>query len=149
MLVLFAFALSLCSIGRFSPREQIAHLTQPQAPFVYRATAKRFVGERTRTGEKVAILLPEGHRIAYELGLENVSPYGIQNEIVTKAQLRELIDVVRREEVHKIYVPKPGASLAWEGETAPEQLKVLAAEGYPATSRKRGFLELSDLGKAG
>jgi hypothetical protein len=144
LLVLLGFALSICSIGRFSPREQIAHLTEPQAPFVYRATAKRFVGERTRSGETVAILLPEGYRIAHELGLRNVAPYGIQNEIVTRAQLDELIDTARRERVDKIFVPMPGAFLAWEGDTAPEQLEVLAREGYPARSWEPGFVELRD-----
>jgi hypothetical protein len=143
LLVLFGFALAVCALVRFpSPFEEIARLTRSMPAPQYRAAAEQFVRERTRPGETVAILFPEGYRIAYDLGLRNVAPYGIQNAIVTREQLQRLIDVARREGVREIFVPAPNSGLAVEGDTAPEQLAVLEDAGFPAASTEGGFLHL-------
>jgi hypothetical protein len=143
LLVMFAFGLSICSIGRLAPpQEQIGRLTRAVPAPVYRALAQTFVREYTRPGERVAILLPESFRVAYDLGLRNVAPYGIQNAIVTRSQMRTLVEVVRREGVRDIFLPAPGSKLVTEGDTAPAQLAQLTAEGYVRRSAALGFIDL-------
>jgi len=143
LLVLFGFALSICSIGRLVlPQQQIARLTKSLPQPVYQASAERFVGAHTRRGEKVAILVPMGHRIAYDLGLDNVAPYAFMNAIVTRSQMRTLIDTVRREGVREIFTPVPGSRLLQEGDIAPEQLELLGSIGYVQTTTESGFIEL-------
>lgn len=145
LLVLFGFALAVCSITRFPlPSSEYDRLTRPWPAPQYRAAAEAFVHERTRAGETVVILLPMGHRIAYELGLDNVSPYAYTNAIVTREQLRRVIDTARREGAHTIFVPDTTAALALDGQTARAQVKAYAAAGFTVRSAEGGMLELSD-----
>lgn len=145
LLVLFAVALAIVSVSWVSPPQtEIARLTGSPPDPVYRADAKRFVRERTEPGDAVAVLLPEGYRIAHELGLENVAPYGFTNAIVTVSQMNALIETLRDERVHHVFLPVPGISLAHEGQTAPQQVDALVAAGYRPTAEWAGFLELSD-----
>lgn len=135
LLVLFGFALSSCSVVDFPlPHTQIARLTEQRpAPFV-RPIAKQFVLDDTQPGEKVALLFPMGYRVAYELGLDNISPYGTQAAIVTRWQLQTVIDAVRREHVHKIFLRQEL--------TARPQLEVLAQEGFQPRAQVPGFIEV-------
>jgi hypothetical protein len=144
LLVLFGFGLSICLVARLSPpQQQLSRLVHPLVPPQhYRADADRFVGEHTQPGEAVAILVPMGSWIAHDLELDNVSPYGVMNEIVTRSQLRTLIDVARREHVSEIFTPEPRSLLLWEGDSAPQQLQALAAAGYRLRSKQEGILEL-------
>jgi hypothetical protein len=136
LLVLLGFGLSICSISRVpSPEAQIARLTKALPAPEYRPSAERFVRARTRRGEKVAILIPMSYRIAYELGLRNISPYGLQNEVVTRWQLQTVLDTVRRERVHAIFLP---AELI-----APQQLLVLMRAGFSRQLREGEFIELT------
>jgi hypothetical protein len=147
LLVLFGMALAICSIGLAAPpHEQVSRLARSTPEPVYRPTAKLSIAGRTTPGERVAILVPMGYRIAHELGLENVSPYGIQNAIVTRPQMETLIDAVRRERVEKIFLPEPGEQLAFEGDTAPEQLQMLVRAGYRVSSSQYGIVELRRIG---
>jgi hypothetical protein len=144
LLVLLGFAVAVVSVATMPlPHDDVPRLTRATPDPVYRADATRFVGERTQPGERVAILLPEGYRLAHELGLDNVAPYGFPNAIVTVSQMRTLIETVRREGVRRIFLPVPGVSLAHEGQTHREQLARLVAAGYAPTSEWAGFLELS------
>jgi hypothetical protein len=147
LLVLLGFALAICTVVRMpAPNEQLARLTQSQPPPGYRPATERFVARHTRRGEKVAILLPESFRIAYELGLTNVSPYVMSSAIVTRAQLRTLIDAIRREHVREIFAPMPGYILLTDGTMAPEQLQVLLGAGFQRGESRPGFLELRGSG---
>ncbi len=143
LLVLFGFGLSICSIGKLSPPQaQIARLTRSAPEPLYRAAAERLVGEHTRRGEKVLILLPMGHRIAYDLGLTNVAPYAFTNAIVTRVQMQTLLDTTRREHVREIFVPVPGGRLLQEADIAPAQLRLLVAMGFRARPPEAGMIEL-------
>lgn len=143
LLVLFGFALAVCSIGMMTPpQEHLARLTDPAPDPMYRDAAKRFVGARTAPDETVVILLPLGHRIADELSLRNVAPYGLQNAVVTRSQMRTVLATARTEGVRRIFVPAPGARIAGEGDTAPEQLLMYAQAGFPVTASMAGMLEL-------
>lgn len=143
-LVLVGFAYAVCSIGQImSPLRQIERLRSPGPAPTYRAAVKDAVRDRTRVGERVALLVPEGHRIAYELGLRNVSPYPLQNAVVTRRQLQTLIETLRREHVRTVFLPMPGSMLTGEGDTARRQVGALAAAGYPPVNEySSALLEL-------
>ena len=143
LLVFWAFALSLCALSRLSPpQEEIARLTRPLPDPVYQASAERFVSRRTAPGEKVALLVPMSFRIAHDLGLRNIAPYGFVTAVVTRSQLRTVVDAVRREHVRAIFTPAPGSFVLQEGDTAPAQLQALASIGFEPIAEEAGILEL-------
>ncbi len=129
LLVLFGFALSICMLGRIAPTKPIRELARP-LPSSYRPAAEALVAQYTHRGEKVAILLPEGYRIAYELGLRNVSPYEFQNALVTLRQIRTEIKVIQREGVQTLFTPIAGRALLGDAEAASEQLDLFFREGF-------------------
>jgi len=136
LLVLFGLALGACSVIEVTPpQEQIERLADAPPP-AYRPVAEQFVREVARRGQKVAILMPMGHRIAYELGLDNVSPYATPDALVTRGQLQHVIDAARRERAHEIILL---ARL-----TAPEHLAALARAGFRIRARSDLFLQLAD-----
>jgi hypothetical protein len=146
LLVLLGFALAVCSIVRIpSPVEQIRRLTLSLPPPVYRQYAERFVRANTRPREKVAILLPMSYRIAYELGLDDVSPYGTEEALVTRWQIQTVIDQMRREHAHTLFLK--------EGRISPPQLGLFVRAGFHVTATQRaqaapigfmGFIAMSD-----
>jgi hypothetical protein len=122
-------------IGRVtSPTEPIKALALAPQP-MYRPMAKELVATHTRRGEKVMILLPEGYRIAYELGLDNVAPYEMQNAVVTLRQMRTVIETIEREGVRTVFTPAPGGYLVGDAEAAPEQMQMLRQAGFVAAER--------------
>jgi hypothetical protein len=130
LLVLFGFALSIVMLGRMtSPAKPIRDLARPTQG-LYRPTAKELVAAHTHRGEKVAILLPEGYRIAYELGLNDVSPYEFQNALVTRRQMQTEINVLQREGVQALFTPVPRRPLLGDAEAAPEQLDMFLNAGF-------------------
>lgn len=142
-LVLFGFALSVCLIARVTPpQREVDRLTADVPAATYLPAAERFVGSLAQRGETVAILLPMSHRVAYALGLDNVSPYPFMNAIVTQRQLRALLDVLERQRVRKLFVPLPESFLAQEGDSAPQQLEVLQRAGYRLNATADGIGEL-------
>jgi hypothetical protein len=108
----------------------------------YMASAKQFIGERTRPGEKVAVLVPMGFAITHELRLHNVAPYGFMNAVVTESQMTRLLRTLRRERVAAVFVPEPRSSLLNEGDSAPEQLRLLEAIGFQREPGVNGIVEL-------
>lgn len=144
LLVLFGFAVAVCSFVQLpSPIAQVRRLTSATPPPQYRPAAEAFVRARTRHGEKVAILLPEGDRIAYDLGLDDVSPYSFVNAIVTRRQMETLVDALRREGAQAVFMPAADAQVGGEANSAPEQLQLLEAAGYRAAPEtNEGFVEL-------
>jgi hypothetical protein len=145
-LVLFGFALAVCSIVHIpSPVQQIRRLTLSLPAPVYHPAAVRFVRAHTHRGDQVVILLPMSFRIAEELRLENVAPYGTEEALVTHWQLQYVIDAARRAHAHKIFLK--------EGRIAPAQIEAFAVAGFREVAEQReakppvgfmGFLELSD-----
>jgi hypothetical protein len=144
LLVLFGFGLAVCSLTRLSPpQQQIARLAKATPDATYRSGVERFVGARTRPGETVVLLVPMGHRIAYDLGLRNVSPYPFENAIVTRSQMRTLLDAIRREHVRAVFAPVPGGALANEGDAPPEHYAALAEAGFEPAVSDAGVAELT------
>jgi hypothetical protein len=130
LLVLFAFALSICTIGRIhSPQPHIAQLGR-SGHSTYRKLAEPFVARHTHRGEKVAIMMAESYRIAYDLGLDNISPYESENAVVTKRQMGTLIDTIEREGVTTLFTPIPGTNPVGDSEASPRQLQVFHEAGF-------------------
>lgn len=140
LLVLFGFALSICTIGRWtSPAGPIRALGLAQQP-MYRPLAKELVAASTHRGEKVVILLPESYRIAYELGLDNVSPYEMQNALVTLRQIQTEIEVMERDGVQALFTPAPGARVVGDAEAAPEQIELFRRAGFQPREEPNGMI---------
>jgi hypothetical protein len=143
LLTLFGFGLSLCSLATISlPQEQIDRLRGPPADPSYLPTAKQFIGERTRPGEKVVALVPMSYVITHELRLRNVAPYVFINEMIAQSQWTRLISTLRREHVQAIFIPAVHGNLLNEGDSTYEHLHLLEAVGYPERSTGAGIVEL-------
>jgi hypothetical protein len=104
--VLVGFGLTVCSLAQVqAPWREMERLHEGAAAPIYRLpSAHQFVGALTQRGERVALLMPLGHRVAYELGLVNVSPYGHIAEVVTRAQWRTLFDAMRDEGARLLFL---------------------------------------------
>lgn len=130
LLVLFAFALSICAIGRVrSPEPHIAQIVH-SGHSTYRTLAEPFVARYTDRGEKVAIMMAESYRIAYDLGLENISPYESENAVVTRRQMQTLLAAIEREGVRTLFTPIPGWNPVGDSEAAPLQLQMFQEAGF-------------------
>ncbi len=130
MLVLFAFALAVSMIGNFPSLSNELWYLRHAPPPRYRAIIEPFVAQHTHRGEKVAILLPESYRIAYDLELDNVSPYEMENAIVTRRQMATLIGVLKHEGVTRLFTPPSGLRVLGEVEAPPEHLAAFEAAGF-------------------
>lgn len=143
LLVLFGAGLAVSQLGQLvSPRMLIDRLTAPAPPPRYRPAAEQFIARHVSRGQRVAILIPEGFRLAYELGVDDVAPYGNENAIVTRRQMQALIDVLARQRVGELFLPVPGVRLLGEIEAAPEQLERLLGAGYAIGDSSGGIVEL-------
>lgn len=143
LLVLFGFALSLCSLSLLTPpNEHVARLTRSIPQPGYLPAAEQFIGERSRRGETVAILVPMSYVISHELGLRNVAPYGFMNAVVTRSQMTRLLRTLYDQRVRVVFVPEPGSSLLNEGDSAPEQLRALESIGFRRGATGTGIVEL-------
>ncbi len=134
LLVLLGCALAVCTIAWIpSPRQELSRILD-EPPATYRPLAEHLIDAFTRPGEKVAILMPMGHRFAYDLGLENVFPYPTQDALVTRWQLRTTLDAIRRERVRRIFV--------YARITAPEHLEAFERAGFVLRGEVEGLLAL-------
>lgn len=122
--VLFGFALTVCSLPQTpTPWSQIARIRDlaPVAIFRQRAS-EAFVKEQTRPHEKIAVLIPLGHRVAYDTGRLNVAPYASIESMPTRQQLARAIAVLRHEGGNKMFL-----SLKF---TFPEELAAIQQAGF-------------------
>jgi hypothetical protein len=144
LLVLFGFALTICSLRELSPpNEQISRLTRSLPEPAYEATVREFVRPRTHPGQTVVLLVPMGHRIAHDLGLDNVAPYAFMNAIVTRGQMQTLVDTLRHAHVRQLFMPAPHSGLRQEGDSSEAHVALLRAAGYEQTAADNGILELT------
>jgi hypothetical protein len=144
--VLAGFGLAVCSLAQtplpWTQIDRIATRT-PQPAYAHTAT-ERFVARLTRPGERVAILTPLGHRIAYDLGLVNVSPYSELQVMLVREQLGETIADLRAARGSKLFLPIE--------QLYPEQLDALVRAGFRVAVRgtqQENVIELVDRGGAG
>jgi hypothetical protein len=104
--VLFGFALTTCSLAQTpTPWGQLARIRNAAPVAILKqAASSAFVAERTRPGEKVMILIPLGHRIAYDTGRVNVLEYASIQPMPTREQLERAIATLRREGGDKAFI---------------------------------------------
>jgi hypothetical protein len=104
--VLFGFGLAICSIAQTpTPWGQLHRLQRATSFPAYRDNPlEQFVAARTHRGEHVAILDRGGHRLAYDVGLVNVSPYSSSEAIVTDHQLATTVRALRAAHGSKVFL---------------------------------------------
>jgi len=105
LLVLLGFALAVCSLAQLpSPWHEARRLEAAGAQAYVEPEAHALIGRNAVRGEHVAVVLPMGARIAIELGMVDVSPYALVDEIGTRRQWRVLLDAMRAGHAHKLFV---------------------------------------------
>jgi hypothetical protein len=109
--VLVGFALALAfALDTPAPWTQVARVaraTPTAAPLWKQPTETRFVAAHTHRGERVAILIALGHRIAYDTGIVNVSPYSFIEVMPTREQFERVIATMREEGARRLFLPAP------------------------------------------
>lgn len=81
-------------------------------------TLREFVRRSTRRGEPVLIAFPYGHRLAIELGLDNVFPFAHAGSLIVRPQLDAALAQVERHHVRNVFglvYPELAAGLAARG----------------------------------
>ncbi len=104
--VLFGFGLAVCSLAQTpTPWSQVDRI-RDRAPLAIlkQAEATAFVAERTSPGEKIEILIPLGHRIAYDTGRVNVAPYASIQSMPTVQQLGRALAALRDAGGSKLFI---------------------------------------------
>jgi len=111
-------------IGRSAPTPELQALATRD--FIARSDASR--------GERVLILAPMGHRVAYDLGLVNVAPYVSMISMPAVQQLTESLDALRAAGGTRVF-----ASL---GQILPVQLQAIEQAGFQVVDRDEANVEL-------
>jgi hypothetical protein len=134
--VLFGFGLVACSVFQMPrPWAEVDRLQRTtQAATYAQPAAVRFVAETTDPDQKVAILTPLGHRVAYDAGVVNVSPYAAMESMPTAGQLETTLEAVRREGVSQIYVDRTFL--------LPGMLEALAVAGFAMAAEAGRYVML-------
>jgi hypothetical protein len=140
VVVLAGFALAVCSLAQtpapWSQLQRIAAGGPPNSP-IQRLDARSFVAASAPApGERVLILIPMGHRIAYELGLVNVAPYVSLISMPARAQLSEALDALRAEGGRRVF--------AFLGQLPPEQQQAIEAAGFARVREDADYVEYRD-----
>jgi hypothetical protein len=138
--VLAGLALAACSLAQtptpWSQIDRIGRAGPPNSP-IQRFDARRFVAEAgAARGERVLILIPMGHRIAYELGLVNVAPYVSMISMPAVEQLDESLAALRREGGARVF--------AYLGQVTPEQQQAIQGAGFVRVRGNADYAEYVD-----
>jgi hypothetical protein len=145
--VLFCFGLMVCSVVQVPAPWTEARRLRERSPIPqYRSPAlKRFVAEQTEPGSKVALLVPMGHRIAYELGRTNIAPYASVESMPTLQQARRAVWVLRHEGVTRVFL---GMQDVTPGIILPDVVHAFRRLGYEVRDVQAGTYELEDTSPA-
>jgi len=140
--VLVGFGLAVASLAQTpAPWSQLERLADDTPTAVFRDNAyTHFLAAHTRRGERVAILNAGGHRYAYDLGLDNVSPYASSLAIVTVHQLRTTVDALRAAGGRKLFVALPA--------TDPAAIAYLQRHGFAVARVEQTTQELELIDRA-
>ena len=141
LLVLAGFALTICSLAQTpAPWSQVQRLQEPAradrlAPLVQQ------VRQFTHDGEHVALLLKNSHRIAHEVGIDDVTPYANIESMISREQWSEMLAALRNAHGSKIILPTRGLRQ--------EHANWLIRAGYGPINRGRGLIVLARRPDAG
>lgn len=108
MLVFAGLGLCVCSIAQtptpWSQWDRIALAQRDAGPIErFMATQRAALAVATTRGEPVALLMYEGHRIAEDLGLVDVTPYANVGSMPTRWQWARMLKALRRAGGTKIF----------------------------------------------
>jgi hypothetical protein len=111
-LCLLAFCVTACSLAQTpTPWSQVDRLRTTGEPTLRRPAGQALVAAYVRPGERVAILLGLGHRIAENLGVTNVSPYTTAFAMPAVTQLDDVVRALRAEGGGKVFLPTTPAAM--------------------------------------
>jgi len=138
--VLAGLALAVCSLAQtpapWAQLDRIRTVGPPNSP-IQRTDALRFLAEaHARRGERVLVLIPMGHRLAYELGLVNVAPYVSMISMPAVEQLDEALAALRREGGRRV--------VAFLGQLLPEQQQAVQEAGFVRVRANADYVEYVD-----
>jgi len=137
VVLLAGCALAVCSLAQTpAPWSQISRIgrSAPTPQLQALATRTFVAASGAAPGERVLILAPMGHRVAYELGLVNVAPYVSIISMPAEEQLTESLDALRAAGGTRVF-----ASI---GQTLPLQLQAIEEAGFEVVRRDRANVEL-------
>ncbi len=130
-------ALAVCSLAQTpAPWSQLARIGRSApTPLLKALVTREFIAHSdVSPGERVLILAPMGHRVAYELGLVNVAPYVSIISMPAEEQMAESLEALRAAGGTRVF-----ASL---GQTLPVQLQAIEAVGFRVVRRDAANVEL-------
>lgn len=140
--VLFGFGLLACSLAQTpGPGPQLARIGNRTFELEFKQPdVVRLVKATTHAGEPVGIFTQLSHRVAYDAGVVNVSPYTSIESIPTQQQLQRALAAVRAAGARKLYV------LLDRRITFEEALAAIEAAGFAPRRRSpaQTALELVD-----
>ncbi|HYV16739.1 MAG TPA: hypothetical protein VE972_12045 [Conexibacter sp.] len=138
--VLFGFGLMACSLAQTpTPWSQISRLRAGDAKLPFKqAEAVALVRRTTHPGEHVAILISLSHRVAYDAGVVNVSPYASIESMPTHQQLSDVIALMRSQHVRKLYTSSRFMF--------PEESTTIQRAGFATVTQDGDATELIDRG---
>lgn len=133
-------ALAVCSLAQTpAPWTQLARIgrSAPSALLQTRPMRRLVARSGAVPGERVLILAPMGHRVAYELGLVNVAPYVSIISMPAVEQLAESLDALRAAGGTRVF--------ARSDQLTPAQLEAIEQAGYGVVRRDATDVELQAL----
>ncbi|HEU4702022.1 MAG TPA: hypothetical protein VFS37_06020, partial [Conexibacter sp.] len=134
LLVLAGFGVVVGSLAQTpTPWSQVDRVRHPIQlfPGAERAAGelRQVVADLTRSGEPVALMMREGHRVAEELGLVNVTPYANLESMLTIEQWQQTLRALRAAGGTQLIVPND--------RLLDEQVVWLIHHGYELSARVR------------
>lgn len=122
---LVAFAVAACSLAQTpTPWSQLDRLGETTDATLATPSGQQFVAQHTSPGERVAILHPLGHRIGYNLGVEDVTPYTGVLSMPAVEQVDDTVRILREEGGSKVFL------VVVRGNEAPDVRPALEAAGF-------------------
>jgi hypothetical protein len=126
---LFGFGVMVCSLAQTpTPWSQVARLQRTSEPLYAKPLGQPFIAAHTRPGESVALFTLLGHRAAYNLGLDDVTPYAGDGAMPTVDQFDEMLADLRAAGGRKVFISTRGQ---W-----PEAAAALDDRGYRVTAQE-------------
>ena len=102
---LFGFGLLVCSLAQTpSPVAQGRRIASDARPFFRHPPAESFVAAHSRPGERIVVIASLGHRTAFNLGVDDVTPYTGSESIQTEEQLDDTLESLRAAGGYKVFV---------------------------------------------
>jgi hypothetical protein len=135
---LLGFGVLVCSLPQTpTPWSQVARLNRTGEPLYAQPLGGPFIAAHIRRGEAVAILTGLGHRVAYDLGVVDVTPYSGAGSMPTIDQFDETLADLRAAGGRKVFFAKNEQT--WTQADIPG---ALSQRGYRVVAQERyGMVE--------